>query len=75
MVGDSPTFVFEEPGEYTVTLTVTILGISFEDTVTITVLRVPDRAFVEEGAQGAIVYFDRCQTCYMAKNFRVVRFR
>ena len=28
-----------------------------------------------QGTQGAIVYFDRCQTCYMAKKFRVVRFR
>ena len=28
-----------------------------------------------QGNQGAIVYFDRCQTCHMAKSFRVVRFR
>ena len=26
-------------------------------------------------AQGAVPFFDRCQTCYMATKFRVVRFR
>ena len=49
MTGDAPTFQYDQPGAYTVTLSVTVRGIAFSDTVTITVLEKPEKAFVEAG--------------------------
>jgi len=53
MTGDYPTFKYEAPGEYTVTLTVTVRGIEFKDSVVITVLAKPEKAFLE--ASGVLV--------------------
>ncbi|MCZ6796201.1 MAG: lamin tail domain-containing protein, partial [Planctomycetota bacterium] len=51
MEGNFPTFVFEEPGTFEVTLSVRIRGVDFTDSVTVTVLPLPERAFVESGGQ------------------------
>lgn len=53
MEGDRPTFVYDEPGEYVVTLTVTVRGIPFRDDVTVTVLPRPERVHAE--ADGRVV--------------------
>jgi hypothetical protein len=51
MEGERPTFVYEEPGEYLVTLSVIVRGISFRDDVTVTVLPRPDLVHEEKGGQ------------------------
>jgi hypothetical protein len=51
MEGDFPTAVFSAPGKHVVTLSVTVRGIAFKDTVTITVLPLPELAFEEVGGQ------------------------
>ena len=48
MTGDSPSYVFEEPGEYVITLTVSYEGASDSDTVKVTVLPRPNWAFLEQ---------------------------
>ena len=47
MEGAQPTWVFEEPGTYVVTLTITWRGIPFRDAVAITVLPLPAQVFRE----------------------------
>lgn len=51
MVGERATAVFDEPGEYVVTLTVTMRGIPFEDQVNVKVLPVPSLVSVEKDGQ------------------------
>lgn len=51
MEGEAPTWVFQEPGDHVVTLTVTVKGLEFEDTVTITVLPIPELAHKESDGQ------------------------
>ncbi len=48
MTGEQPTFVFDAPGVYEITLTVTAGQERATDSVTMTVLPMPDRAFREE---------------------------
>jgi len=47
MTGDYPTYVFTEPGTYVITLTITVEGDEFTDSVTVTVLPKPEWAFKE----------------------------
>ncbi len=49
MTGETPVYTYAEPGEYTVTLTVTAGGTAYTDSVTITVMAEPERAFSEAG--------------------------
>ncbi len=53
MNGDYPSFVFEEPGEYTITLTIVYDGDSASDSVKVTVLPRPEWAFLEQ--EGRVV--------------------
>jgi hypothetical protein len=54
MTGDFPTTTFRDPGTYTITLTITVAGVPYRDSVTITVLPAPETAFAEEGGQVVI---------------------
>ena len=47
MAGAYPTAVFDAPGEYEVTLTVTVRGLGFTDTCTVRVIELPAMAFRE----------------------------
>ena len=49
MTGDYPTAVFDAPGVYEVTLTVTVRGLGFSDSCTVTVLELPPVVFAERG--------------------------
>ncbi len=49
MTGERPTCVFTEPGLFEITLTIAGFGQEDTDSVKITVLAVPDKAFREEG--------------------------
>jgi hypothetical protein len=51
MTGDFPTFVYDAPGSYSVTLTITVDGIAYQDSVKITVVPPPDSACQESGGQ------------------------
>jgi hypothetical protein len=51
MTGDFPTFVYSTPGVYTVTLTITVSGTPYRDSVTITVVAAPAEAFQESGGR------------------------
>ncbi len=51
MEGAEPTCVFEQPGKYVVTLTITWRDIPFRDSVTITVLPLPSSVFREQGGR------------------------
>jgi hypothetical protein len=51
MTGDFPALLYTVPGEHIVTLTVTANAQAFQDSVTITVLDLPDEAFVETGGE------------------------
>ena len=52
MTGAYPTAVFDAPGEYEVTLTVTVRGLGFTDTCTVRVIELPAVAFRERGGGG-----------------------
>ena len=54
MTGDYPAYVFAEPGVYVVTLTITVAGVAYRDSVRVTVLPAPERAFLEE--DGRVVF-------------------
>ena len=51
MTGDYPTTVYDTPGTYVVTLTITVSGTPYRDSVKITVVPAPEDAFAEEGGQ------------------------
>jgi PKD repeat protein len=51
MTGDFPTFVYNAPGTYIVTLTMTVNGVPYRDSTTITVVPPPSQAFQEIGGQ------------------------
>ncbi|MBI4605329.1 MAG: lamin tail domain-containing protein [Planctomycetes bacterium] len=51
MAGDFPTAIFGEPGAYVITLTITVNGIPYQDSVRITVVEPPSVACAEEGGQ------------------------
>ena len=51
MVGEMPTFVFAETGEFLITLTVTAEGHSIRDSVRVTVVEPPEAIFIETGGQ------------------------
>jgi PKD repeat protein len=54
MAGDFPTFVYATPGTYVVTLTITVSGVPYRDSVTITVVAAPSEAFQESA--GRVVF-------------------
>ncbi len=54
MTGDFPTFVYATEGAYTVTLTVTVSSVPYQDSVKITVLAPPSTACKEVGGQVVI---------------------
>ena len=53
MTGERPVFRYDNPGTYVVTLTITVSGVAYRDSVTITVVPAPDEAFEE--SDGTVV--------------------
>ena len=51
MVGDYPTFRYDEAGTYTVTLSVTARGVTFTDSVQVEVIPIPERVYLEKSGQ------------------------
>ncbi len=51
MSGDRPAFTFSTPGTYNITLTITVAGKPYQDSVTITVIPKPAEAFAEKSGQ------------------------
>jgi hypothetical protein len=51
MVGETPTYVFDDPGTYEIVLTVLVRGVPFEDSLAVTVLPRPETAFFEQAGQ------------------------
>ncbi|MBN1419171.1 MAG: lamin tail domain-containing protein [Planctomycetes bacterium] len=49
MTGEKPTWVFDAPGVFDLTLTIDSGSFQMQDTVKVTVLELPDRAYVEDG--------------------------
>jgi hypothetical protein len=49
LTGAMPTAIFDEAGTYEIFLTVTVRNVEFSDSVVITVLPLPDQAFIERG--------------------------
>ena len=51
LVGEMPSVVFTEIGDFEITLTVTVRGVEFQDTVLVKVLPIPNEAFVPSDGQ------------------------
>jgi len=54
MTGEMPAFRFDTPGVYDITLTITVNGVPYRDTVRITVVAPPSEAFQE--SNGLVVF-------------------